>query len=272
LFGKRNDQRSRSRTETVLDRNLTLTLDPKSKFGSEGVLPGAYRRHHHRWRCLGAHRADVQGESSARRTSTARRFEGQGREAPSPSRSTVARSPSGERTRRRGGRRRHRPPPCSPLAAMAGVLSGSHSFAGAREERERQGKRDNRKGVAGCGLAPGGAAPHCRRSSPVTGLTTPPPLELGTDTKEKKSTEKRRGERRQRPLAGRRSASPSPAGTPATGVSPAAADVAPKEAGKREKGLGFAGDLAEAVVLSRRQGQRTVHQDGRPGSLRASGR
>jgi hypothetical protein len=74
---------------------------------------------------------------------TPRRCEGQGREVPPPSHSTVASSPSGERAHRRGGRRRRRPPPSSPLAAVAGFLSGSHSVAGAREERERKGKKEH---------------------------------------------------------------------------------------------------------------------------------
>jgi hypothetical protein len=76
-LGKRKAHRSR--IEKANNREtVTLTLDPKSEFGSEGVLPGAYCCHHHRRRCLGARCADGQGESSARRTSTARRREGQG--------------------------------------------------------------------------------------------------------------------------------------------------------------------------------------------------
>jgi hypothetical protein len=52
--------RSLSRIETV----QTLTLDLKSKGRWRKTYPwGLPHCHHHRRRCLGAHRADVQGES-----------------------------------------------------------------------------------------------------------------------------------------------------------------------------------------------------------------
>jgi hypothetical protein len=86
---------------------------------------------------------------------------------------------------------------------------------GAREEGEEQKKEGRKEGGACRGCAPGGAAPHRRRSLPVTGLTALSSLEARHRYKGKEEhKEKERGERRRRPLAGRRSVSPSPVGAP----------------------------------------------------------
>jgi hypothetical protein len=63
------------------------------------------------------------------------------------------------------------------LSGLHGRLYLDLTYVGAREEGERQGKREGRKGGAGCGRVPRGAALHLHRPHRRPGAT-PNPLPL----------------------------------------------------------------------------------------------
>jgi hypothetical protein len=221
---------------------------PRSRNAKDGEvdLPvGTYLATHHHHRCYLDARAGTEPNHCSMRQ---RRRADTGERAPLRNRSTAARSPSlGTRPPARGPAAV--PPPSS--TAMAVSLDLVMAMLG----RRGRGKRERRKGGAGLGYVPGGAARHhrrCRPRAPATRATSPSFLCKRTrGGKGKEKGKQRREGSGPRPNAVRRSLDLAVAGgSPGRSLRPPP-PVCCERCGRERKGLEFPGGLPVLQVFDR---------------------